>query len=108
MNINSFHVYWSPSEKERHFKAYFTLTAILSALEWKKNHKGNLTFYADKYTADFFYKNNICDFWDKFDNKTLDEEIDPRYYDTIFYSNIPFAYYLVVSDRRLQKTIYRG
>ena len=30
------------------------------------------------------------------------------YYDTIFYSNIPFAYYLVVSDRRLQKTIYRG
>lgn len=36
MDINAFHIYWSPSKKERNFKAYFILTAILSALEWKK------------------------------------------------------------------------
>lgn len=81
MDINAFHIYWSPSKKERNFKAYFILTAILSALEWKKNQQGKLTFYADRYTMNFFEKNKLCDFWDKCDNETLDREIDPKRFD---------------------------
>ena len=79
--MNAFHIFYSPEEKKRNFKAYFILTAILSALEWKKHHNGNLTFYADKYTADFFYQNSLSDFWDKIDDYILQKEIDPQTYD---------------------------
>lgn len=82
MDINAFHIYWSGVKKERSFKAYFILTAILSALEWKKNHTGKLTFYGDKYTMNFFDKNKLCDIWDKCDDSTLDKEIDPVHFDT--------------------------
>lgn len=82
MDINAFHVYWNPTKKERSFKAYFILTAILSALKWKQNQSGNLTLYADKYTLDYFKKNNLCDFWDYCDGDTLDKEIDNNHFDT--------------------------
>ena len=82
MDINAFHIYWNSSPKKRNFRAYFILTTILSALEWKKNQQGKLTFYTDKYTMDYFEKNNLCDFWDKCDSKTLDDEIDPKHFDT--------------------------
>ena len=82
MDINAFHIYWKDEKKERNFKGYFTLTALLSALEWKKNNKGNLTFYTDKYTKDFFDKNDLLGAWDKIDDTTLDNEIDSNHFDT--------------------------
>ena len=81
MNINAFHIYWKEEKNIRKFKPYFTLTALLSALEWKKNNKGNLTFYLDQYTMDFFDKNKLLDAWDKIDYKTLDKEIDTKHFD---------------------------
>ena len=95
MDINAFHVYYSSKKEERSFKSYFILTAILSALQWKKNHNGSLKFYTDKYTADFFYKNHLESFWNKIDDKTLDRKIDNKLYDTkTFYAIGKFIAFL--------------
>lgn len=82
MEINAFHIYWKKEQSKRNFKPYFTLTTLLSALEWKKNEKGNLTFYMDPSTYEFFYDRNLLSAWDRVDKKTLEEEIDPNHFDT--------------------------
>ena len=78
MNTNAFHVYWSGKEGERNFDSTFILTALLSAISWKKYNTGKLTLYVDRYTMDFFEKNKLCDLWDVCDYKTLDQNIDKK------------------------------
>ena len=95
MDINAFHVFYSPKKEERNFKDYFVLTTILSALQWRKLHSGNLTFYTDRFTLDYFKKYHFNDIWHNCDDTTLDNEIDPNHFDVnTFYAAGKFTAFI--------------
>lgn len=93
--MNAFHVFWTPSDKERNFSDYFILTLILSAIQWKLTNIGKLTFYGDKKTVNFLEKYRLTDLWDQCDGDTLDQAIDRNHYDTSTFVTIgKFAAFL--------------
>lgn len=93
--MNAFHVFWTPSDKERVFDDYFVLTLILSALQWKLTNSGKLTFYGDKKTVAFLEKYRLTHLWDQCDGETLDQTINQNHYDTSTFVTIgKFAAFL--------------
>lgn len=93
--MNAFHVFWTPSDKERSFSDYFILTLILSAMQWKLTNVGKLTFYGDRKTVEFLEKYRLTPLWDQCDGDTLDQTIDKNHYDTSTFVTIgKFAAFL--------------
>ena len=81
--MEAFHSFWSEPNRcrsggEVNYPDFEQLTAILSALEWKR-HNGPICMITDSLGMDFFQYSGLRYFWDKMD-PALDEiagKIDP-------------------------------
>lgn len=81
--MNAFHSIWSkPSKNSQYSPQYFEiLTAVLSALEWKK-HNGRISMVCDSSVADFLYSNHLESAWDEIiiSLDDIPDSINPKNY----------------------------
>ena len=82
--MEAFHSFWSEPNRRRSlggicFPDYEQLTAILSALEWKR-HSGPVRMMTDTAGAGFFHESGLSPFWDETEVilDRLEDAIDPE------------------------------
>lgn len=83
LSMEAFHSFWSAPNRCRNqgeilFPDYEQLTAILSALEWRR-HSGKIRMITDRAGAACFREKNLTVFWNETEEAldSLDEVVDP-------------------------------